>query len=1476
MSHRPYSSYLSKIDAPSSHSSYRSSTPTARTGLASPYNRRDDKYSSSIGSSYQSNYLRKDVHNEVRDESFTPSPVRSYNREGRTGGLSVSASSRNYDPVDKFKSDATINTGLLFDALNNELESSTQIGSVVGRRKMSPERYSFRSTGNHRSASRDSDRISLSPHTNSRFGDSVRRKEFNQDDERSTYRRVQRDASPVDEFVPQPTRPISPLDDRTISNNDYSQAQPRNGGRGSGGGSSYNTQDVMSRQRDSRDNDRFNSRNLRDDKTACSYRGRSDSYGNSYDPTPPSSVSRRLNAIPSSAGRSTPQRRTSPVRRYSPSSSGTGFDDRRRNENNQERRYSQGDSLRDGLRNGRLDGHDDQRRDGYADRRYNDHDDKRRDGYADRRYNNDHDQRRDGYADRRYNDHDEQKLDSPSRLSGSKYQDSFDDRRSNSRGSYRENLAALKDEIIHGKPRDFSRDIPKNETTLRYQDSFEDRRTNSRDYSKDNDVMSKHGSDHDRPTSAETNKTGTNTVMSFEVVRESGTGSIKLRTRNPSPMPSDEGDKISSDRTLYEFPASNTNQSHQQREKEDQQQIVINLSMPHADSPSEVRSKSGHVSMNYDDLLPAQSSAYHSVEDTQRPRGGLPPLKPSANNIYRGAENASIISDLSPIAGIPKTLNVVNGGRSVASNISNVSRWKTNDVVLLPKGHTKSEAAIAAAAAASIIVSEGGGTGGSFETAVKSISNMLVSNDEGIDDAASIVRPSVSHHDYNNLVDDALVPISFNKVKVNMKAALRQKMVHGDAEDNGGLILQIDASNFFARCAMLAATAIMKADPAEKAVIAQTAAETILSFHVAAMQSNDWLESADRDLRDVADEVSNAINALPIANNQAMASLASIAVLSEGGKSLALERIRQRMKPEPTLDIIEQTEEEEEEGDIISPIRNKGSLMDSLVDCDDSSDDDSFSPSVDKNVVTDREVSAGNRSIASFQARSLNVNTTNRKPEPPQEEILMDETTPQPQSDLDRIRDLRKSIPKTKDQERIQNAVRNLLESASDDESEVKPPVGPRVERHSKLDKKQEEISKRIQRIQMRAAGKSDQEIDKALGKIQTFSGDNISANIVMNYTDDSDNKRKYRRKKSTTRSRGRGLDEENDRSSAKDLMDGIGTMMTPVISYLEGFNMPSLNNLKIPSLPQCKMDDVDGQDDYNYEDSDDIQIEVDHGLPEKTRGIESHTNVDLQNNEYPQSEQPGPMEGNKVEVPLDMDVPINFCDDPKVTKDHDHPSVIQGDNNSIPSALSGDETVEDWKSLRQSPKKNKSSESRNMVFANNGPSRRMMDLGQTNSSESFQGPSRKIVLPEPASENNGEMIQRSPSYASRFALRRNGTTETTGAFSEALNNGDFSNIPIQKLSLTPPGAEEQETTKDLFFSSQEPKVGATEDYRSKFNNQSPGVNTDAMPDYTRGKSEGKGLIDGNEVPAAGSPRKSKGKKKKSIKKRFLKLGGGK
>ena len=864
---------------------------------------------------------------------------------------------------------------------------------------------------------------------------------------------------------------------------------------------------------------------------------------------------------------------------------------------------------------------------------------------------------------------------------------------------------------------------------------------------------------------------------------------------------------------------SNPNQFSQRSEfgtMEEKRSIVINVhsgpSTPQESNATE------QISINYDDVLASDKTLHQQSGDQLRQRGGLPPRMPMPNDISKLEQNASNDSDLSSVTGFHKTPQRVKKTRSIISNASGLSKWKNDDVVLLPKGEARSEAAIAATAAASVIVNDERSTG-SFETAVKSVSNILKKNKAGDEDAVIIVRPSISHTDFDHLTDDSVVPISFHKVTENMKEAMKAKSKHQKVTGVDGLNVRIESSDFFARCAMLAATAIMKANPVDKAIIAQTAAETILSFHVATRSSKDWLDSAENELKNVASEVSNAVNSLPVQNNEAMASLASIAVLSEGGKSLALERIRQRFQPNVDIEVIEETpikvetvdedEIEEDEDDLISPIRAKGSLMD--LDSDDSNSDDGKEvinpvPTKKKNTIAKHNQSSNSRSMKNTDS-AARIQSLSKS---------FDRETTQSNSNDSR--------------EQMRNAVNKLLASPSGEMLDEKP-------RHisgkkSALDKKQDEIAKRIQRIQMRAAGKTDEEINEVLGAKRTFSSENLMKSTAQNFDDmrlDSD----------TT--------QESELPSAQDVLNGIGTVFAPVVSYLGGLNMPSnvssmIQNMKMPALPQCKMEDGEFKIDEFESPMDEIRVEEDKRQMGRIQSQQRYA----------------PTEENEGIVKPDRAGKNNDGNDPhspkQNTKEMLHPlSIVEGPITSPPSGLTDDDAMRYDKSRSKSPIK--MNQSRDEVFRNPGQrsSFTASYASSSDSSNSFDefdddeveepmkksNPLPRRTITSNSAQNKSIYNEKSSSSITNNnnisnnnnSYRRTVRTRSTdsGAFSAALDNGDFSNIPMQKLSLVPPsssGIGELETNKNLFFSSDNfktPGPGATEMYSNAYGMKNTG-----------------------------------------------------
>lgn len=769
-----------------------------------------------------------------------------------------------------------------------------------------------------------------------------------------------------------------------------------------------------------------------------------------------------------------------------------------------------------------------------------------------------------------------------------------------------------------------------------------------------------------RPQSATgTNKTGNDTLMTFEVVNDGG--KIKFKSRNPSPMYSGQ---TTSTKTLYEFSPEKTIQNNQPREEiEGQQQIVINFQ-------SGSKTPQTYSTKNYAHM------ALDKVDDDA--------------------------SDLSSVTGIPKSLRVVVApNKSTMSNKSVGMYWKNNDVVFLPKDDPTLGASIAAAAAASLIVSEGPGSL-PFDVAVTSVSNMLAYNEEGKDDTLAVVKPSISYGDIYGLNDDKLVPISFTLVKNNMKSVIRAKWTQS-GEGSSSFTRRMNASDFYARCAVLAATAIMKADPVDKAMISLTAAATIMNFYKIIVASDDWIQVADDTLREVSNEVSESIKLMKLNNTNAvssLASLASIAVLSEGGKSLAMERIRLRVNQSQSIDANEHTEKgqhattkdekvhnlEDNEEDIISPIRNKGSLMDIV--SEDSNDSDLVQDDK-KSFVVPQKNNVQSRSTALVANNNVHHSI-------PRVNSLSNKTTAHAME--------KSGYSKSE--------VNNFLSTPTGDHVgvglktniHVKADLTSNKQNKPELDKKQEEMAKRVKRIQMRAAGKSDTEINAALGRRMSFSENNVSLHELPKL------------QKGTTRSNNASPkknrvpdNESDDMLTAKDIINGIGNMIAPVKSYLEGLNIASsFEQIKQLNLPQC--------------------------------------NIDANEDEF---------EGNEYRQDPQIDVEDIMQRNAKLALNHNERSKFGSTNNNNGNIYPGVVEVEEgWKSSLSS--------------SGDDITER---LGYHSSDKS----------PNKVTRNSGASSPRkSQDTYNSFSLK----SDSFGAFSDALRTGGHSNIPIQKLSLTPPSSE--------------------------------------------------------------------------------------
>jgi hypothetical protein len=279
---------------------------------------------------------------------------------------------------------------------------------------------------------------------------------------------------------------------------------------------------------------------------------------------------------------------------------------------------------------------------------------------------------------------------------------------------------------------------------------------------------------------------------------------------------------------------------------------------------------------------------------------------------------------------------------STNSNASILSTWHGDDVVLLPKGHQASEAAVAATAAASLIADDSSRICG-FDTAADRISD-FVKPGTGKDTLSSVLSPAVLGSPLQN---HSHVPISYTNMQENMKRDLLVTATVNATKDKKLGSLPLDAYQFWSRCTLLVATAILKTGP-NYTQLAHAAAETVMLHGIGTIHE-DWKSTAEEDLKVVADAVHEIVSNSP-GGNEDIASIASIALMAEGSKTLAIERIResdlQQNKSNITREMQPHKNESvkppivrprlsnhprknsEDNADGIESIRNTGSLLD--------------------------------------------------------------------------------------------------------------------------------------------------------------------------------------------------------------------------------------------------------------------------------------------------------------------------------------------------------------------------------------------------------------------------------------------------------------------------------------------------------------------------------------------------------------------
>ena len=247
-------------------------------------------------------------------------------------------------------------------------------------------------------------------------------------------------------------------------------------------------------------------------------------------------------------------------------------------------------------------------------------------------------------------------------------------------------------------------------------------------------------------------------------------------------------------------------------------------------------------------------------------------------------ENGGLYSTPQSLAGIASPNFPIHSTQSTASKMSTSSTWHGDDIIILPKGQKESGVAAAATAAASLIVNDVNSVCG-FETAARSITNLMRPETEE-KAAMAVLTPAIIGHSHDG---QSHIPMSYSLIREGMKRDLIVAASVNTSREDKNDPLPMDAYQFWSRCTLLVATTILKAGPQYKQ-IALAASETVMMHGIASLHQ-DWLKAADLDLKQTSNAVSEIIGNYP-GGSETLASMATIALLSEGNKTISMERIR--------------------------------------------------------------------------------------------------------------------------------------------------------------------------------------------------------------------------------------------------------------------------------------------------------------------------------------------------------------------------------------------------------------------------------------------------------------------------------------------------------------------------------------------------------------------------------------------------------
>ena len=225
-----------------------------------------------------------------------------------------------------------------------------------------------------------------------------------------------------------------------------------------------------------------------------------------------------------------------------------------------------------------------------------------------------------------------------------------------------------------------------------------------------------------------------------------------------------------------------------------------------------------------------------------------------------------------------------HSAQSIASRMSNASAWHGDDIILIPRGQKESGVAAAATAAASLIVDDVNSVCG-FETAARSITNLIQPETEE-KAAMAVLTPAIIGRSPEG---QSHIPMSYSSIKEGVKRDLMVAASVNTTRENKIAPLPMNAYQFWSRCTLLVATAILKVGP-QYTQIALAASEAVMVHGIASIH-HDWLKTADQDLKQSSHAVSDVIINNP-GGSETLASTATIVLLSEGNKTISMERIR--------------------------------------------------------------------------------------------------------------------------------------------------------------------------------------------------------------------------------------------------------------------------------------------------------------------------------------------------------------------------------------------------------------------------------------------------------------------------------------------------------------------------------------------------------------------------------------------------------